>query len=79
MYRMGEMTHDLLYSGGWHQRRRGAGLPFDLKVYPRKAKEKKSKRSGPKSTKPKFRSPHYIEDHDDWYGYVGRSERDERD
>ena len=79
MYRIGEMTHDLLYSGGWNQRRRGAGLPFDSKKYSRKAKGEKFKRSRPKSTKPKFRSPHYVEDHDDWYGYAGRSERDERD
>jgi hypothetical protein len=75
-YRMGEMTHDLLYSGGWQQRRRSAGLPFNSKKYPRKTKEMKSKRSRSKSTKAKFRSPNYVEDHDDWYWYVERDEQD---
>jgi hypothetical protein len=79
MYRMGEMTHDLLYSGGWHQRRCSEGLAFDPQKYSRKAKEKEFKRSNPKSTKPKFRSPHYVEDQDGWYGYIGRLDPDERD
>jgi hypothetical protein len=79
MYRMGEMTHDLHYSGGWRQRRRSAGLSFEPQTYPRKAKEKKFKRSKPKSTKPKFNSPHYVEEHDGWYMYSGRAGLDERD
>lgn len=77
LYQMGQWTHDLHYNRGWRNNRPGGELTFDPKKYPGKTKGKEREPSKPKSIKPKFRSPHYVEDCHDLGWTSSRLERDE--
>lgn len=77
MYKLGEWTDDIRWSKAGRSNRHHVELPFDPKMYPGKANGKEHQPSKLKSTKPKFRSPHYVEDRDDWHWISSRLDRDE--